>query len=206
MRSWPRTAPCSSIVTSTPVLPEFPRREHGRLRPWAVPAHCNPGAMLAAAAVASAPAWRNVRRSVRFVSSWAILLDSSCQKLERQSPRSGSSRGMERRSAARSLTSGGPHAPNQHSNLFTQRQSMDWAAASRLLAAFASRFNVPSEGRRPHSIHGPSRNGLRDLGNAFPTPAKSRVQALSRRASGPDDWRFWPFSSSNAPSFNGLTT
>ena len=44
------------------------------------PAPPAPEAAPRAEAVASAPAWRNVRRSVRFVSSWAIALDSSMDR------------------------------------------------------------------------------------------------------------------------------
>ena len=64
-------------------LPQFPRHER-RSAPWQAPAPAHaPGAMLAApaAAVASAPAWRNLRRSVRFISSWPISIDSSSQKI-----------------------------------------------------------------------------------------------------------------------------
>ena len=74
-RLWTRTAPWLSIVMSTPV---FPSGLRGTVTTFAG-ASCafRPGARLRAEAVARAPAWRNVRRSVLFGSSWAITFDSS---------------------------------------------------------------------------------------------------------------------------------
>ena len=67
--------PISSMVISRPVLPSFRLGRTGVLAAasWA----SAPGAAPRAAAVASAPAWRNVRRSVPLVWSWDIALDSS---------------------------------------------------------------------------------------------------------------------------------
>src|SRR4051794_13942082 len=70
----PRTAPWSSIVIATPVLPSGRVGTTAGFAAGASPWALRPVAAPAAVAVASAPAWRNVRRSVRSASPWPIPL------------------------------------------------------------------------------------------------------------------------------------
>ena len=113
--------------------------------------------MLAAAAVTAAPVWRNLRRSVRFVSSWPIAIDSSSQGNWYGSlPKLFIPPACKKSASARLSRWHGRNLPKPHFNRFAGRWAMDWPVPEPVSASqLQPNLSVRGRDSRPHRFDVP---------------------------------------------------